>query len=104
MIKIYGSELCPDCRNFKKGLDQLGIGYEYIDINLNLRDLSAFLILRDTEAVFEQIRGTRTIGLPAFIKEDGTILLDWETYLKELGGEAVTTEEGETCSIDKKGC
>jgi glutaredoxin-related protein len=103
MIKIYGSELCPDCRNFKKRLDQLGVGYEYIDINLNLRDLSDFLILRDSKPVFEQIRGTHTIGLPAFIREDGTVLLDWEAYLKELGDEPAA-EEGESCSIDKKGC
>lgn len=46
MIKIYGMETCPDCTYVEeqvKGNNQ----YEVIDIGQHVRDLKAFLRLRD---------------------------------------------------------
>ncbi|WP_308492646.1 glutaredoxin family protein [Microbacterium terrisoli] len=31
-IKMFGAEWCRDCRRTKKQLDELGIDYEYIDL------------------------------------------------------------------------
>ena len=30
---MYGADWCSDCRRSKKLLDQLGVGYEYIDVD-----------------------------------------------------------------------
>ena len=48
MIKIYGMETCPDCTYVEeqvKGNNQ----YEVIDIGQHVRDLKAFLRLRNPE-------------------------------------------------------
>jgi glutaredoxin len=31
-ITLYGADWCSDCRRSKKLLDQLGVDYEYIDV------------------------------------------------------------------------
>ena len=51
MIKIYGMETCPDCTYVEeqvKGNNQ----YEVIDIGQHVRDLKAFLRLRDHHPAF----------------------------------------------------
>ena len=104
MIKIYSSEMCPDCRDFKKNLDHYRIGYEIIDINRSLRDLKAFLALRDEDPVFDEVKKNHSIGIPAFIREDGTLSLDWAGWIKEKGFEPFYEETGPACSIDGKNC
>ena len=47
MLKIYGSDLCPDCIECKYNLDRNNIEYENKDITRNLKDLKEFLKLRD---------------------------------------------------------
>ena len=48
MLKIYGSEMCPDCVACKKNFDFYHIEYEFIDINKTLKNLKIFLKQRDT--------------------------------------------------------
>ncbi|MBR3227649.1 MAG: glutaredoxin [Erysipelotrichaceae bacterium] len=103
MLKIYGSVMCPDCIACKKNFDHYGIAYEFVDINLSLRDLKDFLKMRDTDPIFDHCKEIGDIGLPALVKEDGTVSLDWEGYLKENGLEPVA-DEVQACSIDRKGC
>ena len=104
MFKIYGSEMCPDCKECKKNFDLYNVEYEFIDINKNLHDLSEFLYLRDTNPVFDYCKQIRDIGLPALVYEDGTITLDWEKYLRDNGHEPVYGEIKQSCSLDRKGC
>ena len=33
-------------------------------------------MMRDTSPMYEEIRGTETLGVPCFIREDGTKTLD----------------------------
>lgn len=87
MFKIYGSKLCPDCRACVANFDEYGIAYTFIDINESLRNLKEFLYLRDTLPVFDYWKSIGDIGLPAIVREDGSVFVSWETYLKELGKE-----------------
>ena len=104
-MKIYGSEMCPDCVACKKNFDYYGIPYEFIDINLSLRDLKQFLIYRDQNPIFNHCKEINDIGLPALVMDDGTITLDWEGLLKEKGLTILEKEETvEACSLDRKGC
>lgn len=106
MLTIYGSAMCPDCVACKRNFDFYGIEYHFIDINLKLHDLADFLSLRDKLPVFDHCKEIGDIGLPALVKEDGEVFLNWEGYLKEKGYE-VLPEEGEikaACSLDRKGC
>lgn len=103
MLKIYGNELCPDCIACKKNFDHYGISYEFIDVMKNLKNLKEFLFYRDTSSVFDHLKAIHDIGLPAIIKEDGEVFIDWEAYLKEKGLTPFINEH-KSCSLNGKGC
>lgn len=104
MIIVYGSEMCPDCIACKKNFDANNIEYEFKDINKSLYILKDFLIYRDREPVFNRLKEIHDIGLPACVKEDGTVFTDWESYLKEKGLTVIPMKKGQSCSISGKGC
>ena len=104
MLKIYGSPMCPDCRECKENFDANGVEYTLIDINESLRNLKEFLALRDSLSVFDHCKEIGDIGLPALVKEDGRVILDWERYLSDNGLPVVYKESGPACSLDGKGC
>mgnify|MGYP002514414663 FL=1 len=81
MIKIYGSMLCPDCVQCRKDLEKAGVEYEYLDFSEHLLHLKEFLVLRDSESVFEEVRGNGKIGIPCIVMEDGRVTLDWAEFL-----------------------
>ena len=82
MLKIYGSEQCPDCINCKADLDQAGVPYVYLNISENLLFLKKFLKLRDENELFADIRKTGKIGIPCIQREDGSITFEWDEFLK----------------------
>ena len=83
MLKIYGSMMCPDCVACRKDLDEAGIAYEYLDFAEDLRNLKAFLALRDTDPAFAEIRGTERIGIPCIVNEAGEVAFDWAGYVSQ---------------------
>ena len=83
MLKIYGSMMCPDCVECRRDLDEAGVAYEYLDFADDLRNLKAFLALRDKEPAFETIRAEGKIGIPCILGEDGTVSLDWSMYVSQ---------------------
>lgn len=95
MIKIYGMETCPDCTYVEeqvKGNDK----YEVIDIGRNVRDLKAFLRLRDSNDAFALAKRVGAVGIPCFVLEDGTVTLTPE----EAGLRSRPAVSGAACSID----
>ena len=71
MIKIYGMDTCPDCVYVEeqvKGDDR----YQVIDIGRHVKDLKAFLRLRDHQPVFDAAKQADDIVL--LIETD----MDWE--------------------------
>ena len=75
---IYGSMLCPDCVQCRKDLDEAGVAYEYRDFAEDLRNLKAFLELRDTEEIFQSVKQEGKIGIPCIVNEDGSVTLTWK--------------------------
>ena len=82
MLKIYGSKLCPDCVQCCRELEGAGISFEYCDFADELRHLKAFLKLRDEHGVFETVRAEGKIGIPCMVRDDGSITLEWDEFLK----------------------
>ena len=81
MIKIYGSMLCPDCVKCREDLDRANVAYTYLDFSENLKHLKEFLLLRDTEKIFDATKEKGSIGIPCIVCEDGQILLDWQPLM-----------------------
>ena len=81
MITIYGSMLCKDCVQCREELDAAGVEYVYLDFGDDLRNLKAFLSLRDKEPLFEAVREQGSIGIPCILREDGTVTLDWQEFM-----------------------
>lgn len=81
MLKIYGSMLCPDCVKCREDLDRAGMAYEYLDFSENLKNLKEFLVLRDGDPIFAEIRQTGKIGIPCIQRPDGSLTLDWEEFM-----------------------
>lgn len=104
MLKVYGSQMCPDCRECKVNFEANGIEFESIDINESLKNLKEFLKLRDSFPVFEESKKAGAIGIPAIVGDDGSVVTDWEGFLAERGMPVVYKENGQACSLDGKGC
>ena len=106
MIKVYGSMKCPYCVVLKENLDQNKIEYDFVEILESLRNLGAFLALRDNDPVFDHLKAVRDIGVPALIDDNGKVWTDWESWLKENNYEIFIPESSltQSCSLDRKGC
>ena len=39
MLKVYGSQMCPDCIQCEANYDEYRINYEFIDINAYMMQL-----------------------------------------------------------------
>ncbi len=105
MLKVYGSELCPDCIECKYNLDRNNIEYDNIDITKSLKGMKEFLKLRDNEEIFNDAKAKGYIGIPALLTDDGKLTLDWENYFADQGIEIVYPgKSGAACGIDGKGC
>jgi glutaredoxin-related protein len=82
-MKIYGSMMCPDCVQCRQELDAKGVAYDYLDFSEHLSNLKEFLILRDQEPCFAEIRKTGKIGIPCLVLDSGEVLLDWAPLLNK---------------------
>ena len=104
MVKIYGSDLCPDCVACKSAFDANGVAYDFVNITESMRNLKEFLKKRDSDPVFTDARINGYVGIPALLSEDGSITLDWEAYLKENNIQTASAKSGTACRIDGSGC
>ena len=105
MLKVYGSDLCPDCVACKAAFDANGVVYDFVNVTESMRKLKEFLKIRDTNPVFDDARQKGYVGIPALLREDGSITLDWEAYLKENSKNvSANLKTGSACRIDGTGC
>ena len=102
MIKIYGRSDCIECISCKKNFDESGLSYDFRDIGESLRELAVFLKIRDLNNIFDAIKGTGKIGIPALVTENHEVILDWEEYILSVGGHIA--ESAGACGLDGKGC
>ena len=77
-MRIYGSMLCPDCVQCCKDLDVAGTSYVFCDFANDLKNLKEFLRIRDTEAIFDDVKREGKIGIPCIVTDDGSVSLSWK--------------------------
>lgn len=93
---------CPDCTYVEEQVKGNSY-YNVIDIGIHVRELKAFLKLRDNNHVFDEAKRAGSVGIPCFVLEDGTVtLVPEEAGLKSRHAGSAT--EGASCSIDGSGC
>ena len=81
MLKIYGSMLCKDCVECVGDLKKANVEFEFLDFADSLLNLKEFLKIRDENPLFDAVREKGSIGIPAIVKEDGSVTLDWAEFL-----------------------
>ena len=92
-MKVYGTDICIDCRNYKAIQMNRGFEAEYIDIIENTANMKEFLKMRDLDQVFEPVRENHGIGVPLFVREDGLKTFDIDEAFSWIGQEPVKEEE-----------
>lgn len=104
-MKVYGSHICIDCRNYCALQQRRGFGAEFVDITASTANLKEFLALRDHDPVFAPVRERGGIGIPLFVREDGAKTFDLDEALAWIGQPPVRAEEiVEHRSCDVNGC
>lgn len=83
MTKVYVMSTCPDCFEVKARLSD-NPEFEIIDIGEHVRNLKAFIRLRDASPAFDPVKANGSIGIPCFVNEDGQISFDADTFI--MGG------------------
>ena len=79
MVKVYVMESYPDCVEVKARYKD-DPGYELVDIGQQARSLKEFLVLRDNHPAFAKVRERGNIGIPCFVKEDGSVIISLKRY------------------------
>jgi glutaredoxin-related protein len=92
-MKVYGTDICIDCRNYKAIQAARRFEAEFIDITENTVNLKEFLSIRDRDPLFVPVRENGGIGIPLFVREDGTKTFDIDEALSWIGQEPVREEE-----------
>lgn len=98
MIKVYGMPSCPDCSYVDEQIKD-DDGFDVIDIGSDVRLLKEFIRLRDGNPAFDEVKKNGSIGIPCFVKEDGSA-----TLVPEKVGLKSRPADGAACSIDGSGC
>ena len=75
-VTVIGSHLCPDTLYALNQLTASGAEADFQDI-LSCQDaLKTYLNIRETSDLYAQIRGTQRLGIPCFVREDGSMTLN----------------------------
>ena len=93
MLKVYGADICTDCRNFKALVNNRSLVVEYIDITENVINLREFLKIRDNSDIFNDVKQRGGIGIPLFINDDQSMTFDVNEALAWIGEEPMKDEE-----------
>ena len=86
MMKFYGTMVCKDCLEAREHLNAAGVLFDYVDISVSTGTMKEFLRLRDTRKEFDDVKKNGSIGIPCFLKDDGTVIIGASQLLKEARG------------------
>ena len=75
MITVYEMKTCPDCIALDEQLSD-ATRFRRVDIGEHVANMKEFIRLRDTNPAFDEAKIEGYIGIPCFVKEDGTICFD----------------------------
>lgn len=73
MVTIYGLPTCPGCDFVHEQVQGREKEFEFVNIGAHVMNLKKFMRLRDTNPAFDEAKRGGFIGIPCFVKEDGTI-------------------------------
>ncbi|MGN0708729.1 MAG: hypothetical protein ACI4LM_00645 [Anaerovoracaceae bacterium] len=99
MIKIYIMKSCPYCAYIVPQV-RARSDFKLIDIGEDIRDMKTFIRLRDNDPVFDEVKKEGRVGVPCFVREDGSVTLRPEA----VGLKSGVMKPGAACSIDGTGC
>lgn len=91
-MKVYGADICGDCRRFHALEQARGLTVDHVDITANTTNLKAFLALRDASPIFAPVRAEGSIGIPLFV-DGARMTLDPDEALAWLGQSPMTEAE-----------
>lgn len=77
MITVYGMKSCPDCIAVEEKI-RGNDNFKMVDIGEHVRNMKEFLLLRDREPAFSSAKENGFIGIPCFVREDGSVTLSPE--------------------------
>ena len=97
MIKMFVMQTCPYCEYVEKQVEG-NPEFQVIDIGKHIGNLKKFLDLRDSHPAFDEAKRIGDVGVPYYVREDGTVTLS----SADVGLEPMP--EGPACGIDGKGC
>lgn len=92
-MKVYGADICIDCRNYKAIQKARGFQVEYIDIIEDTTKMKEFFKIRDNEPLFEAVREHSGIGIPLFVRDDGAMTFDINEAFSWIGQPPVQDDE-----------
>ena len=98
MTTVFVMSTCPDCKRIENQIKD-NPNYNVIDIGAHVRNLTAFLQLRDNNPTLAAARQMGFVGIPCFVLEDGTVTLS-----SLEAGIGAKPAEGASCRIDGTGC
>lgn len=98
MTTVFVMSTCPDCKRIENQIKD-NPNYNVIDIGAHVRNLKAFLQLRDNNPTLAAARQMGFVGIPCFVLEDGTMTLS-----SLEAGIGAKPAEGASCRIDGTGC
>lgn len=91
-MKIYGADICIDCRNLKHIMKNRGLELNYCDITADTMTLREFLAVRDCSEAFRECKERGGIGIPCFVDED-RVTLDIDEAFSWIGQPPVREDE-----------
>jgi glutaredoxin-related protein/predicted GNAT family acetyltransferase len=98
VITVYGMPTCPDCA-YVEGQIADNPSFRFVDIGEHVKNLKAFLRVRDSSPVFDDAKENGYAGIPCFVLADGTVALSPEAV-----GLQSKPAEGTACRLDGSGC
>lgn len=83
-ITVIGSHLCPDTLYALCKLSEKHAEIDFKNLSAGLPDLKAYLAVRESSSLYEDVRRAGGIGIPYFELEDGTATLDLDVVLNKI--------------------
>lgn len=84
-ITVYGSNICAGTMRFLAILTENGVMPNFVNVTGSIGLLKEFVTFRDTSTLYDEVRGTGSIGFPLVQLEDGTYTRDVNGVLTSLG-------------------
>ncbi len=82
-VTVYGTNVCTKTLHDLNVLWDRGFQVDFINVTGSIGLLKDFVVMRDTNPVFEPIKKAGRFGTPFFVLEDGTQTHDLEVVLKK---------------------